>query len=1329
MGRVVKGIIGIGAAVVGVVTGNWLLVAQGAALVGSALIQPGEQAEARERNASSSQIQLGEVPREAVVGRAAVTGSLVDGFNYGGEHGTDWEVLILDLADHRSDALEGFFVNDTYVPFAGDGMVAGYNNQLQVYFRDGQWDQALPAIVTANGPGWTANDRGRGITYVVVAYKADDQEAENPVWTAGRPRFRWVLRGLKCYQARKDASVGGSGAHDWADPATREWTDNPIDCRYNWARGIYLGDRVDDPNALVVGRGLTTVEAPPANVFARANLCDELVDGEKRYRVGGAIRSTERYLDVESDFAAACAGTIVQPEGAVEIDPGAARAPVAHITDADLVDGTKVIFARRLSINDDGWINTVFARFVSPEQGWTGHTAPVRRVLADVVADGGPREAGPTLSFVQWVKQAGRIAEIIRALGRLWGRASITLPPEFCELEEGDWVTWQSDRYAKGATITFQIEAWGSDKAWRHHVKLREIEAGAFGGAVLEDDGAVANQPGPPAAMLPPGIGTWTADAGYLASGDMKLPALVLEGAADDSRAQLVRVEYVQQAAAPDAGTSWTDAGAISPRATKREIPAAPGATYYLGVSYLVDGVPGPRRVLGPVTAGPLRYSDDTLVDAVKPAEPGAQANPADLAELDPTANTKLGGIAAGATVGATWGDNVFGRPAELIDGRVAAGLSQSGDVLRNLPSTIKNLINVDQISDGSTYRRYPLVDKTKLGTIEQFASPSDSFVANPQFENAGEHWSLSGAYYVSTDANVPGKFFLRMTGDPDTTRAFANGASPTKIAGNRAYFSMYVRMGNISDYLLVFARVRDSAGAAFSYPTAVCAQTGTTLWRTSIAGPFQLLTGYIDLPAGAATADFYLQFGPGMASYCDVTNVRATQSELNSTKGAVAGDNLRKSNGTIATDADISVPTLNQDGTMTIVTPSGPINQGAIALDWVPEGVTNKFLLASERSKLGGVEANATVGAPAGTNVGGTEASAVAAGAGRANVGLSATGDVAREVPFAQIPSGARNSELTASITAAGETAQWSQTSGRPTNLSELDSARATKLDGVQAGAQVNPADLAALDATASNKLAGIEANADVTANAQITFTDVTPYTIQADSAGATTTGMPVAKVINVYRGNGQVTSGVSVGAVTTSPSGAITATASQSGGVVTVSLTKADAAGSITIPITVAGITYSKTITVNRTLAAPVSGGGSGSVSFTDQQWENVNSTTAVQVTDAGAIVRSDASGQIEFSASAMYDGSGAATIVAEYRPAAGGAWSTAFSATGSVAVAEDPGPPAVFGEAGFVGGSATKTGLTADADYEVRLTGRRASGSGTLSWASPSFTAKQP
>src|SRR3546814_21199595 len=84
------------------------------------------------------------------------------------------------------------------------------------------------------------------------------------------------------------------------------------------------------------------------------------------------------------------------------------------------------------------------------------------------------------LGFVTCVKQAGRVAEVARRFGRLRGRAEVTLPPRFAFIEEGDWVGWQSDRRFGGATMTFRVESWGSNEAWHHSLRLRQISASVF---------------------------------------------------------------------------------------------------------------------------------------------------------------------------------------------------------------------------------------------------------------------------------------------------------------------------------------------------------------------------------------------------------------------------------------------------------------------------------------------------------------------------------------------------------------------------------------------------------------------------------------------------------------------------------------------------------------------------------------------------------------------------------------------------------------------------------------------------------------------------------
>jgi hypothetical protein len=119
---------------------------------------------------------------------------------------------------------------------------------------------------------------------VLVCYKADAPDAKKPAWPGGRPRFGFVVKGKLCYDPRKDSTVAaGSGAHRWEDPSTWEWSENPVVCRYNWVRGIYAEDDVANPTALLVGRGLTAEEAPPENIIAAANLCDEALTGPRPY--------------------------------------------------------------------------------------------------------------------------------------------------------------------------------------------------------------------------------------------------------------------------------------------------------------------------------------------------------------------------------------------------------------------------------------------------------------------------------------------------------------------------------------------------------------------------------------------------------------------------------------------------------------------------------------------------------------------------------------------------------------------------------------------------------------------------------------------------------------------------------------------------------------------------------------------------------------------------------------------------------------------------------------------------------------------------------------
>lgn len=469
-----EGIIGTATAVVGFMTGNWGMVASGIAQVAGA----GKKSQAQARQASILQLSLGETPREAVLGMTATGGSLVDVFNFGGQYGTDKVTRCVALADHAIDGIEGFYVNDVYYPWTNEGQQAVFSNKLSFHFRNATPDGYDPPQHVQQYGGWTVTDRMAGITHIWIDWYVDDK-----VWPQGHPEFRFVLRGLRAFDPRFDPALGYTGPNPqtWEDRSSHKFTRNAKVLRYAYTRGIYAEGHQGDPDYLLIGRGLTADEAPPELVIADANLCDEIVDGLPRYRVDAVVSASQPYIEVDGLFAAAMAGEVIQRQGTVEVEAGQAKAVVVTITDDDLVEGEPVKFSDFLPDNDGGRVNTVIGRYIEPSLGYRDHSAPVRRSLADIQSDKGPREQTISLPFVTDAGQVGRIIEIRRLMSRLEKRASIVLPPKFAGLEEGDWIAWQSKRRHGGATRRYRIETYRQPETWRMYLTLREIASSVFG--------------------------------------------------------------------------------------------------------------------------------------------------------------------------------------------------------------------------------------------------------------------------------------------------------------------------------------------------------------------------------------------------------------------------------------------------------------------------------------------------------------------------------------------------------------------------------------------------------------------------------------------------------------------------------------------------------------------------------------------------------------------------------------------------------------------------------------------------------------------------------
>ncbi|HND54346.1 MAG TPA: phage tail protein, partial [Pirellulaceae bacterium] len=475
------------------------------------------------------QLNLGENAREALFGTVATGGQLVDAADKTRYSGYDngAEILVIKLADHEIDSLVGFYVNDEYVPWTGSGTYHAFDNSfvegLRVYLQTGTQTQTVPSYVTTEWSSfWPTTKTMKGCAHVFVEY-ADTKDRD--IWPAGRPRFVWVVKGAKLYDPRKDSTVsGGSGSHRWGTPSTYEWSDNAYLCRYNWVRGIFNGTH------LMVGRGLTAIEAPPERAIARANTCDETVSlkaggTEKRYRANGLVKSTDTAIDVEEWFAAAMAGDLVDRDGVVDIDPGESRTPVWTITDGDMLDGETRVYNRHLGENQR--VNTVVARYVEPTQRYEAVAAPMRRDAADVTADGRPYETTLDLQFVQSGTQAQRIAEIKRRQGRLERSFQCTVGPRYIGAESGDWVTLTSDRWLGGDSIVCVITAVQIGVDFKVTLGLREIASSVYSWTAASDEltpgTVVASSTSAPAAIS---VTSFAAAAAVLTTAAGSVPAI-----------------------------------------------------------------------------------------------------------------------------------------------------------------------------------------------------------------------------------------------------------------------------------------------------------------------------------------------------------------------------------------------------------------------------------------------------------------------------------------------------------------------------------------------------------------------------------------------------------------------------------------------------------------------------------------------------------------------------------------------------------------------------------------------------------------------------------
>lgn len=400
------------------------------------------------------------VPRKFIFGMVATAGSLAYAKTYGknGEGGNSDLIEIIALADHpvESTQPEAIIVNGkekNFIPATsehGEGVTEGqrvedYRSRLFFKFYNGTQTAAdalaVAKLGTANNQPWTSAMVGQGVCYARV------HATFHPTILTSPPEIRFVIKGAKFYDPRKDTSVGGSGNHRFTTISTHEWSDNVMVIAYNILRGFYVMDGAGVPvrQHFYGLKRTTSAHLPLTEWFAAMNACDEPISDANptaRYRASGEISVDTEPREALLELMKCCGGSIQSVGGVFKPYIGVPELPVIELTDDDILD-QEDSFRPIQPLSQR--VNYVTGRYTSPVR-WAEKIA-VPRSDEDFEAEDGRRmPAELNAPMVQYGPQMQLLMRQFLHRNRRARKHIISLPPKFFKAEAGQSAVWNSTR-------------------------------------------------------------------------------------------------------------------------------------------------------------------------------------------------------------------------------------------------------------------------------------------------------------------------------------------------------------------------------------------------------------------------------------------------------------------------------------------------------------------------------------------------------------------------------------------------------------------------------------------------------------------------------------------------------------------------------------------------------------------------------------------------------------------------------------------------------------------------------------------------------------------
>lgn len=370
---------------------------------------------------------------------------------------------MIAVAGHEIESYESFYLNDEEITIGEDGVCTApsrFADKVYIETKLGTDNQAAldlygfgSTVVSDEGTDtWTNNHRARGIAYIYVAFKFDQDAFPN-----GAPTVTAVVKGRKIYNPRDGSTA---------------WSDNAALCVRDYLTADF-------------GLACDSDEIDDDSFSDAANDCDDLISlsgsgTEKRYTTNGSFTTASTPNDVITQLLTSYAGMIWYSQGQFGTRAGTWDAPTISFDEDDLVGTVEV--TTRLSRRDQ--VNQVGGIFRGAESNYQQTDYPSVKSSVFLTEDNNQVSSlDLSLPFTDTSSRAQRIAKIALYRQREQLRVNIKTGLSGFKAKVGDIIQLTNTRMG-WTNKSFEVTDWSfaltSDMAFECNLQLAELSSDVF---------------------------------------------------------------------------------------------------------------------------------------------------------------------------------------------------------------------------------------------------------------------------------------------------------------------------------------------------------------------------------------------------------------------------------------------------------------------------------------------------------------------------------------------------------------------------------------------------------------------------------------------------------------------------------------------------------------------------------------------------------------------------------------------------------------------------------------------------------------------------------